>query len=499
MSGNSETVLGGRYRLLEKIGAGGMAAVFLATDSVLGRKVAVKRLHADSADDAVRRFRREAKLAAGLSHPNMVAVFDAFSEGDDLVVVMEYVRGGDLSQTLRNGPPDEERGLRILSGLAAAIDHLHGAGIVHRDIKPSNVLLLPDGETTKLTDLGIARVMEETATTQANAVPGSIPYMSPEQLAGERIGPASDIYAFALVAYEVLCGVRARSGSAAQVSQQGGAGALPDIRDIRPSTPSAVAEILRSGMAHDARRRPPSAVRMVSGLRQAFAEAGLSPVHITEALEDTVAYRADRTDQREDSYPTGDSTDARQVEPVAPPTGVRRSQSWRWVPAIIALTAAAVAVLVLMSNGDDGAGEPRQTAGSSAGQSTAGRGEDQAGSAPGDAAVAAPGSPAAAVQSFYEAAAAGDFDAAAGLASPNLEDQLGGADGLASTFSTLESIEFTELRTESESPAGALVEFATTARHTDRTESCTGTAALALSEGSWLVDRLDGVSCDLIG
>ncbi len=277
MAGEPRTRLGDRYSLISRIGAGGMAAVFLARDDVLDREVAIKRLHADSPEDAVNRFRREAQLAAGLSHPNLVTVFDAFSEEDDLVVVMEYVPGSDLSEVLRDRPPRREEGFRILSDLAAAIDHIHGAGIVHRDIKPANVLLSADGGVAKLTDLGIARVMEETSTTQVDAIPGSVPYMAPEQLQGDVVGPRADIYAFCLVAYEVLSGARVRQGTAAQISHQLSNQPPPDIRDVVPRTPPGVADILRAGMASESlgapRERPRDCRRGGPGLPAAGAGA----------------------------------------------------------------------------------------------------------------------------------------------------------------------------------------------------------------------------------
>ena len=155
-----------------------MASVHLAEDTHLQREVAVKRLHSGRAEDDARRFAREARLGATLDHPNVVTVFDALSDGDTVLIVMEYVSGTDLEATLDSGPLGEDEVLRILDQMAAAIDHAHQNGIVHRDVKPSNVLIRDDG-VVKLADLGIARALEDTAITRSGIVLGSLPYIAP--------------------------------------------------------------------------------------------------------------------------------------------------------------------------------------------------------------------------------------------------------------------------------------------------------------------------------
>ena len=218
-AGDPGMLLVNRYRVIEQIGVGGMAVVYLAEDQVLMRKVAVKRLDADSPGDATRRFVREAKLGAALNHPNLVTVFDAIPAGRDVLIVMEYVDGLDLGQALKRGPLRPVEALSALEDVAAAIDHAHGQGIVHRDVKPSNVLLGASGRA-KLSDLGIAKALADTATTASHVVVGSVPYMSPEQLTGGRVGPPADVYALALTGYEALSGLRAREGTPAQVRHQ---------------------------------------------------------------------------------------------------------------------------------------------------------------------------------------------------------------------------------------------------------------------------------------
>src|SRR5919107_1067278 len=158
----TRALLAGRYRVIERVGSGGMATVLLAEDERLGRQVAVKRLHAESPEDTARRFQREAKLGASLNHPNIVAVYDIVSDEDGVLIVMEYVDGGTLRLELDSGPMAPVRAIEVLCGVAAALDHAHEHGVVHRDVKPANVLIARRDGAVKLTDLGIATAAERT-------------------------------------------------------------------------------------------------------------------------------------------------------------------------------------------------------------------------------------------------------------------------------------------------------------------------------------------------
>src|SRR5918999_4543920 len=188
-----------------------MASVLLCQDERLDRQVAVKRLHADSPSDVEQRFVREAKLGASLNHPNLVSVFDTATDEEGVLIVMEYVEGEALARALRRGPLPPERVAAMVRDVGAALDHAHGQGVVHRDVKPGNVLLRNDG-VTKLVDLGIATAQDQTRITHSGMVLGTAAYMAPEQLEGGETGPATDVYALAVVAYEALTGERARSG-----------------------------------------------------------------------------------------------------------------------------------------------------------------------------------------------------------------------------------------------------------------------------------------------
>jgi eukaryotic-like serine/threonine-protein kinase len=208
--------VGGRYELGEMLGRGGMADVRRGTDVRLGRTVAVKRLRTDLAADPTfqARFRREAQSAAGLNHPNIVSVYDTGEEmaadGSHVqpYIVMEYVAGRTLREVLNDGRKVlPERALEITSGVLAALDYSHRAGIIHRDIKPANVMLTPSGDV-KVMDFGIARAIADgTSTmTQTQAVVGTAQYLSPEQARGETVDSRSDVYSTGCLLYELLVG-----------------------------------------------------------------------------------------------------------------------------------------------------------------------------------------------------------------------------------------------------------------------------------------------------
>ena len=203
-----QKVLSDRYELGGVLGRGGMAEVYVGTDRVLGRRVAVKILADRFARDSsfVARFRREAQSAAALNHPNVVSVFDTGSDNGTHFIVMEYVQGKTLSEILRDGSAlMPERAVEIAEGVAEALAFAHRAGIVHRDVKPGNIMLTPTGDV-KVMDFGIARATTSESLTQTATVLGTATYLSPEQAQGEPVDARSDIYSLGQVLYEMLTG-----------------------------------------------------------------------------------------------------------------------------------------------------------------------------------------------------------------------------------------------------------------------------------------------------
>jgi serine/threonine-protein kinase len=206
--GRSLVTLDGRYHVLERIAAGGMGEVFRAHDAVLAREVAVKVLHRSLSGDQgfVERFRREARAAATLNHPNIVAVYDWGAVDGVYYMVMEYVQGRALRDILNTiGRLAPSQAADVVRQTLLALEHAHSKGIVHRDLKPENILVTADG-TVKLTDLGLARAFADARSTRAGAVTGTVQYLSPEQIRGEPADPRSDLYALGIVTFELLTG-----------------------------------------------------------------------------------------------------------------------------------------------------------------------------------------------------------------------------------------------------------------------------------------------------
>ncbi len=201
-------MIGGRYTLEREIGRGGMGAVWLARDEVLGRDVAVKRIGMmpGGKSPVLERAEREARLAARLNHPHVVAVFDLTSEGDERWLVMEYVDGVTLSDLVRrDGPLTPDQASPMLAQVADALAAAHAAGIVHRDVKPSNILVAAD-QQVKLSDFGIARAEADPALTQTGLVTGSPAYLAPEVASGAAATDASDVWSLGATLFHALAG-----------------------------------------------------------------------------------------------------------------------------------------------------------------------------------------------------------------------------------------------------------------------------------------------------
>ena len=202
------TTLDGRYHVVDRIAAGGMGEVFRAQDAVLEREVAIKVLHRNLAGDSgfVERFRREARAAASLSHPNIVAVHDWGAVDGIYYMVMEFVRGVSARDVLSaEGLLAPSQAADVLLQTLSALDHAHQQGIVHRDVKPENVMISRDG-VVKVADFGLARAYADAQITVAGTVTGTVQYLAPEQLQGEPADPRTDLYSLGIVAFELLTG-----------------------------------------------------------------------------------------------------------------------------------------------------------------------------------------------------------------------------------------------------------------------------------------------------
>ena len=272
-----ESRLPDRYRNPELIARGGMGEVYRAEDADLARIVAVKLLSGRFADnDAIRgRFTREALAVARLSHaPSTVTIFDVGEHGGRPYIVMEYLPGGSLADRLeREGAQPVGRSLDWLGQAAAALDAAHANGIVHRDVKPAN-LLLDNDERVKVADFGVASAADLASFTEAGTVVGTAGYLAPEQARGERATPASDLYALAVVAFELLTGKRPfeRESSTAEAIAHVSA-AIPPASESNPALPQELDDVLARGLAKQPEHRYGSASEFVGALREALDRA----------------------------------------------------------------------------------------------------------------------------------------------------------------------------------------------------------------------------------
>jgi serine/threonine protein kinase len=267
-------MLGGRYRLDERIAGGGMGDVWRGTDEVLGRTVAVKILLPALLDEPgfAERFRGEARTMATINHPGVVDVYDYGSDQEIAFLVMEYVEGDALSRTLsRVGRLTPGRTMALVAQAAEALHAAHEKGIVHRDVKPGNLLVRPNG-TLVLTDFGIARSEIVGQLTAAGSVLGTASYISPEQASGQVATPSSDVYALGVVAYQCLSGRRPFEGdSAVEIAMKH---VRETARPLPGDIPPAVRAIVERSLAKEPSARYPSAATLAAVARQAAATMG---------------------------------------------------------------------------------------------------------------------------------------------------------------------------------------------------------------------------------
>ena len=246
--------LSDRYKIIEIIGGGGMANVYLARDMILEREVAIKVLRMDFSNDEefIKRFRREAHSATSLAHPNIVSIYDVGEEDDIYYIVMEYVAGKTLKQYIQhNAPLSAIEASNIMEQLTSAISHAHQNHIIHRDIKPQNILIDDDG-VVKVTDFGIAIALSSTTITQTNSILGSVHYLSPEQARGGMANETSDIYSLGIVMFELLTGRLPFSGeSAVSIALKHLQSDTPSPKRWNSSIPQSVENIILKATAKD--------------------------------------------------------------------------------------------------------------------------------------------------------------------------------------------------------------------------------------------------------
>ena len=269
-------ILGGRYELIEKIGAGGMAIVYKARCHLLNRYVAVKILRPELVEDEnfVKRFKRESQAAASLSHPNIVNVYDVGQEDGIYYIVMEYVCGKTLKDYVREkGKLDSREAIKIALQIAAALEHAHKNGIVHRDIKPQNILI-GDDYTVKVADFGIARAVTSTTITLAGSnVVGSVHYFSPEQARGGYTDAKSDIYSLGIVLYEMVTGTLPFEGdTAVSVAIKHIQEKVKPPGEINPGIYKSLQDIIQKAIEKQPERRYQSAGQMIEDLKRALEE-----------------------------------------------------------------------------------------------------------------------------------------------------------------------------------------------------------------------------------
>ena len=262
-----------RYEIIKTIGEGGMANVYLANDTILDRKVAIKVLRGDLSNDEkfIRRFKREALSVSNLSHPNIVEVYDVGEEDGNYYIVMEYIEGKTLKQLLqKRGALTLNEVIDIMTQLTDGLAHAHEAYIIHRDIKPQNIMIEDNG-LVKITDFGIAMALNSTQLTQTNSVMGSVHYLPPEQANGKGSTVKSDIYSLGILMYELLTGsVPFKGDTAVEIALKHMKEKIPSIRKQKPTRPQSVENIVLKATAKNPKNRYDNVRDMYKDLQTAL-------------------------------------------------------------------------------------------------------------------------------------------------------------------------------------------------------------------------------------
>jgi len=279
----TSAIIDGRYRVLQRVGSGGMADVVCAEDLQLGRKVAIKLLHRRFAEDAefVERFRREASSAAGLQHPNVVAVYDRGAWDGTYYIAMEYLEGRTLKQLVQEEAPlSPTRAIDLTTQILKAARFAHKRGIIHRDLKPHNVIVDAEGRA-KVTDFGIAKAGASDMT-QTGSIMGTAQYLSPEQAQGHAVSAPSDLYSVGIILYEMLTGrVPFEGESAVTIALKQVSEAPVPPSAYNPQLPPALEAVVMRALEKDPHRRFADADEFIGALEN--AQAGIAPGPPTQA------------------------------------------------------------------------------------------------------------------------------------------------------------------------------------------------------------------------
>lgn len=258
-----------RYEIIKSIGEGGMANVYLAYDTILDRRVAIKVLRGDLSNDEkfVRRFQREALSASSLSHPNIVEMYDVGEDNGIYYIVMEYIEGKTLKQLIKKrGSLTLSEAIDIMLQLTDGISHAHDSYIIHRDLKPQNILIKEDG-MIKITDFGIAMALNSTQLTQTNSVMGSVHYLPPEQASGKGSTIRSDIYSMGILFFELLTGnLPFKGDNAVEIALKQMRDDIPRIRKKNPAIPQSVENVVLKATAKNPKNRYADAKEMHADL-----------------------------------------------------------------------------------------------------------------------------------------------------------------------------------------------------------------------------------------
>lgn len=286
-------LVSGRYQIIDTLGEGGMANVYLAEDTFLHRQVAVKVLRMDLQHDqaTIRRFQREAKATCELSHPNIVSVYDVGSDDGMQYIVMEYVQGEDLKAFIeRHFPMPLSEVLDMMDQILSAMQLAHSQGIIHRDLKPQNILVTPTGQV-KIADFGIAVALNDQSATQTNSLLGSVHYISPEQARGGMATPRSDIYALGIILYELLTGKVPFAGdSAVTIALKHFHEEIPSMRALNDAIPQPLENVVLKATAKDPAQRYQSAAAMAQDLKTSLdPERANEPKFVATTVDQDLA------------------------------------------------------------------------------------------------------------------------------------------------------------------------------------------------------------------